>query len=303
MPVNVPPGQFNINQGTTSGGQIQGVGFGGAGLYQYQPPAKHLVNGLLAQYTSQGNPLMQQAQQRAMETSNARGQGSGAYAIGEAQRATIDSMLPVAQQDSETLTRIGMTNAQQAQEAANAQAQIDAMRNQGTQIHQMGSTPQEQMAHELQLQRERLAFEGEQGAMTRAQQESMGLFDLYGGLYGNQMDYANQRQLGYDRFGFDRALAGDQFGYSRGLRGDDFLYNSSLARQNADLDMRQSYANYQQGIGRDMAGFYQNIILGGMQVPEFMANPEAFFGFAQFATGQVPGTGANFFQNLYGGRG
>jgi hypothetical protein len=50
-----------------------------------------------------------------------------------------------------------------------------------------------------------------------------------------------------------------------------------------------------------MQDFYQNIILGGMGNPEFMADPEGFFGLAQFATGQVPGTGANFFRSLFGG--
>jgi hypothetical protein len=29
-------------------------------------------------------------------------------------------------------------------------------------------------------------------------------------------------------------------------------------------------------------------------------DPEGFFGFAQFATGQVPGPGSNFFRNMFG---
>jgi len=300
-PLNAPP-NYNINQQTQGGGLMSGVGFGQGGLYQYIPPDAHLVSGQLKKNIDLKSPLMQQAKQNAMEVAMARGAADTSYQAGAAQRATIDSMLPVASQDSETLTRVGQMNAQNAQDAANLQAQLNAQSGQGGGqiVYDMTGAEEADRQLQLQLQRERLAFEGEQSAYGREHGMSMGLFDLYGNLYQGQQNFGNQRQLGFDEFGFNRALAGDQFGYGRALRGDDFLYNSSLARQNADLDMRQSFANYQMGIGRGMQDFYQNIILGGMQIPEFMADPEGFFGFAQFATGQVPGPGSNFFRNLFG---
>lgn len=301
MPAPTPQ-SYNLNQQTQSGGLMSGVGFGQGGLYQYIPPDAHLVAGQLKKNIDLKSPLMQQAKQNAMEVAMARGAADTSYQAGAAQRATIDSMLPIASQDSETLTRVGQMNAQNAQDAANLQAQLNAQSGQGGGqiVYDMTGENEAERAHQLQLQRERLAFEGEQGAYGREHGMSMGLMDLYGGLFQGQQNFANQRQLGFDEFGFNRALAGDQFGYGRALRGDDFLYNSSLARQNADLDMRQSFANYQMGIGRGMQDFYQNIILGGMGNPEFMADPEGFFGFAQFATGQVPGPGSNFFRNLFG---
>lgn len=289
-PINPPP-NYNINQQTRGGGLMSGVGFGAGGLYQYIPPDEHLVAGQLKKNIDLKSPLMRQARQNAMEVAMARGAADTSYQAGAAQRATIDSMLPIASQDSETLTRVGQMNAQNAQDAANLQAQLNAQSAQGGGqiVYDMTGAEEADRQLQLQLQRERLAFEGEQNAYGREHGMSMGLFDLYGNLYQGQQNFGNQRQLGFDEFGFNRAL-----------RGDDFLYNSSLARQNADLDMRQSYMNYQMGVGRGMQDFYQQIILGGMRNPEFMADPEGFFGFAQFATGQVPGPGSNFFRNLYG---
>lgn len=283
---------------------IDSTNLGPGVAFQYRPPEEHLVSGQLRKNINTRSPLMLQAAGNAQEVANARGMGSGAYAIGEAQRATIDSMLPVASQDSETLTKVGIMNAKAAQDQA-LMDQQKAIANAGSYgSTNTGPTDYDREAERqlaLQLQRERLAFEGEQSGFGREQQQGMGLMGMYGDLYQGQQNFANQQQLGYDRFGFDRALAGDQFGYGRALAGDQFGYNSALARQNADLDMRQSYFNYNTGTARGMQDFYQQIILGGMQNPEFMADPEGFFGFAEFATGAVPGVGADFFSNLYGG--
>lgn len=285
-------------------GNLNSVGMGPGGVFQYQPPDEHLVAGQLRKNINSRSPLMLQAAGNAQEVANARGMGSGAYAIGEAQRATIDSMLPVAAQDSETLTKVGLFNTKAAQDQAlMLQQSMMANGNQnGAVVEDMSAQDREaERQNRLQLQREALAFEGEQSGYTREQQQAMALMGINADLYSGERDFGNQRQLGYDRFGFDRALAGDQFGYGRALAGDQFGYNSSLARQNADLDLRQSYFNYNTSTARGMQDFYTQIILQGMQTPEFMADPEGFFGFAEFATGSVPGPGADFFSGLYGG--
>lgn len=275
---------------------------GPGGAFVYRPPDAHLVAGQLRQNINSRSPLMLQAAGNAQALSAARGMGTGAYAIGEAQRATIDSMLPIASQDSATLTKVGMANADAIREhqVRNAGANAQAAATGGQTVLDMTGENEANRQHELQLQRERLAFEGEQGAYGRDQQSSMGLMDIYGNMYQGQQNFANQRQLGFDEFGFGRTMANDQFGYGRMLANDQFGYNSQLANQNADLDIRQSYFNYRQGQARDLQNFYQNIILGGMGNPEFMAYPQAFFGFAQFATGMVEGPGSSFFRNLFG---
>lgn len=274
-------------------GQLSGANVGPGGVFNYIPPDEHLVAGQLRKNINARSPLMLQAAGGAQELANARGMGSGAYAIGEAQRATIDSMLPVAAQDSETLTKVGMMNAKAAQDKdlMMQQMMMQGGNQNGVVVEDMSAQDREaERQLRLQLQREALAFEGEQGAYTREQQQAMGLMGMYGDLYQGQQNFGNQRQLGYDEFGFNRALAGDQFGY-----------NSSLARQNADLDLRQSYFNYNTSTARGLQDFYTQIILQGMQTPEFMADPEGFFGFAEFATGSVPGPGADFFSRLFGG--
>ncbi|WP_196301497.1 hypothetical protein, partial [Streptococcus pneumoniae] len=55
--------------------------------------------------------------------------------------------------------------------------------------------------------------------------------------------------------------------------------------------MQRDYANNLFGAARDRQSsrmnLYSQIISNGMQVPEFMADPEAFFGFSQFAAGDI----------------
>jgi len=300
---NTPPGSIgaNVRSQTPSGGLMSGISVGGPGIYQYTPPKKHLVYGLMQQYTDPNtSQFVRQASDRGAEFANARGMGSGAYAAGAAAREAIGAALPMAQQDSETLTRVGLANATSAQQYNDLLTQLEAARSEGGSQNVYGGPSQEEMDHELQLQRERLAFEGEQNAFGRQQQNSMGMFDLYGSLFGNQMDYANQRQLGYDQFGFNRALAGDQFNFGRTMAGDNFMYDTARNQQQADLGLRSDYFNYLGNTSQSRNNFYQNVILGGMQNPEWMANPEAFFGFAQYATGMVPGAGSSFFNSLFG---
>ena len=287
-------------------GQLSGANVGPGGVFNYRPPDEHLVAGQLRKNIDSRSPLMLQAAGGAQALANARGMGSGAYAIGEAQRATIDSMLPVAAQDSETLTKVGMMNAKAAQDRdlMMQQMMMQGGNQNGVVVEDMSAQDREaERQNRLQLQREALAFEGEQSGYSREQQHAMALMGINADLYSGERDFGNQRQLGYDRFGFDRALAGDQFGYGRALAGDQFGYNSSLARQNADLDLRHSYFNYNTSTARGLQDFYTQIILQGMQNPDFMADPEGFFGFAEFATGSVPGPGADFFSRLFGGGG
>lgn len=274
-------------------GSISGINQNGMGVFHYNPPEQHLVRGQMGILQNENGQYMQQARQAGMELANARGQGSSSYAAGAAQRAALDAALPIAAQDSETLTRIGLSNAEADQRDAELERQKQILSSQAAGGLQVVRDPEEEAnrAHQLQLQRERLAFEGEMQGLGRGHEYGMGLFGLEGGLFRDQMGYDNQRQMGFDEYGFDLGRMGQEFGY-----------NSALARLGADLGLRGDYFNQRWGSDRDIRqigaqgrmNLYANSILQGMQVPEFMANPEAFMGFIQFISGSQ-------FDDIFGG--
>ena len=180
---NTPPGSIgaNVRSQTPSGGLMSGISVGGPGIYQYTPPKKHLVYGLMQQYTDPNtSQFVRQASDRGAEFANARGMGSGAYAAGAAARAAIGAALSIAAQDSETLTRTGLANAAAAQDYNQMLTQLEAERASrgGQMVVDTSEQEGRQMEHDLQKQRERLAFEGEQNALDRQQQTSMGMFNL-----------------------------------------------------------------------------------------------------------------------------
>lgn len=294
-PLDPPPTQ----QVGNLPGQLSGITRGNMGAFQYTPPTEHLVRGQMGLLQRENGQYLRQAKQNAMELANARGQANSDYAAGAATRAAIDAALPIAAQDSETLTRIGLTNASNAQNMAelDLQRQIASGQGGGNIVYDMTGEQEAQRAHELQMQRERLAFEGEQSGLGRGHDYSMGLMGTEADLFGQMMGFNNQRQLGMDQYGYDLGRMGQEFGY-----------NSALARLGADLGLRSDFFNNQWGMQRDITGqlvggrmnLYNNIISQGMQVPEYMANPEAFMGFAQF----VSGFGFDsIFDGMFGGRG
>ena len=81
-------------------------------------------------------------------------------------------------------------------------------------------------------------------------------------------------------------------------------YSQMNAILGANLGLRNNvlgdYYGNQFGLQRDMIGsrmnLFNNIIMQGMQVPEFMADPHAFLGFAEFINGPM-------WNNLFGAGG
>jgi len=244
---------------------------GGTTAWHYRPPEADLVSGRMARMRRENDPYMQQSKQGAMELANARGQMNSDYAAGAAQRAAIESALPIAAQDSETLTRIGLANSEADRRWQELELQKQIASSQGGPAF-INTGPSEaelerRYAHDLQLQRERLAFEGEQNGLGRGHDYGMGLMGIEAGLFGDQMGYQ-----------YDLGRMGQEYGYNRGL-----------AQLGASLGLQSDYFNNMFGMQRDQAAsrasLYNNMINNGMQVPEFMANPEAFLGFTQAVLG------------------
>ena len=121
------------------------------------------VNGLLAKYLKTSNPIMQQAEATARQAANSRGLANSSLAVGAAQQAVTNSMLPVAQQDATTYNNaeqfnanaensarqftagaVNSANQQQAGLVANALTQNASMGNQSAQFNAQQANAQSQ---------------------------------------------------------------------------------------------------------------------------------------------------------------
>jgi hypothetical protein len=68
------------------------------------------VNGLVGQYLQQNNPVTQTAQTQALQSANARGLSNSTMAVQAGQQAAINSVMPMAQQDSQNYAGVQTAN-------------------------------------------------------------------------------------------------------------------------------------------------------------------------------------------------
>lgn len=298
-PYQQPPTPF-------SGGGFSGLQLGQGGAYVYSPPPEHLVSGQLRQLQSRSNPLVQRARADALRRANARGDINASYAAGAAEGAAFDAMMPVAMQDSATLTRVHMQNAQNAQDRAIAEANANAARG-GDAIGATLAAAERDNAEaarnlQLQLQRERLAFEGEQAGYGR--EHDVGMFERALGrdLTLGERNFLQQMALNEQGFGFTRQLGEDEYGRDIGRMGYEWARDRDLTNQQGDWQSRILDQQNQYNIGGFQRGFFQNIIMSGISNPDVIGNPQAWDGLINFVMGAVPGSASNnFWNSLFGG--
>lgn len=113
-------------------------------------PTKETVQGQVAEITSRGGPLMQQAQTRALKSANRRGLINSSMSVKAGQTAVLDAALPIASQDAATYTR----NKEANQAAGNQALQFTAgSQNQGALQQLTGNQNLEQIGAQGEQQR------------------------------------------------------------------------------------------------------------------------------------------------------
>jgi len=251
MPVPFEPTPPQHGGLTNNVGGLRSQTAGGTTAWQYRPPERDLVAGRMALMRRQNDPYMQQSKQGAMELANARGQINSDYAAGAAQRAAIDAALPIASQDSDTLTKVGLANSEGERRLIEIQMEKDAMAAAANAHSGPAYNPaddERRYAHDLQMQRERLAFEGEQGGLGRGHDYGMGLMGIEGDLFGAQMGYGHESDMANQNYGYDLGRMGAQHGYNRDLA--DQGYGFDLGRMGAEYGYNRGLAD--QGYGHDL---------------------------------------------------
>lgn len=279
--------------------QTVGVPGGGAltqqgGAYIYRPQESDLVAGRLRQLQSRANPLVQASRRDALRRANARGDLNSSYAAGAAEQAAYAAMLPVAQQDSDTLTRVNMQNLQSIQNQQNYEQALNALQGQEIAAGAMAAAQRDIAQQErelgLQLQRERLAFEGEQAGFGR--EHDIGMFERSLGrdLTMQERDFLGRMGLGEQDIWGRRQLQEDAYGQDIGRAGFNWGMQRDLANQQADIGARQSYLDFQIGSQQFMQTLIGGFLASAMQNPDQFGNVQALDGMLQFIGGNVPGS-------------
>jgi hypothetical protein len=222
------------------------------GYVQPNQTASSQITGLL----DSKNPYMQNAERRGLELSNKRGLLNSSIAAGNAQRSAIEAAAPIAMQDANTYSQQMRQN-------------IDALNNRDLAMLNRrregggSNTAAAQLAlqGQLQLQRERLAYEGEQGELQR----QYGAAQQYSG-YGQQLGLQNNQYSNQ----LNNAMTTGMF--QAGV-------NSALSSQN----------------------YYQNAYLGAMNNPAIISNPQGFQNWLNYSQGPFNDLIGSYFDNAFGG--
>lgn len=196
--------------------------------YVREPRQEELSSYQLNQMTNQNNPLMRSARARAEARSAGRGSINSSMAGEAGQRAVIDAATPFAMQDAAAYGQAASENQQYLNQRDLANMEMEnSQRNYDAQLAsaQMGNE------FELQRQRERLAYEGEQSELGRQYGFNMAGMenqfqtgrDWLQNQFGTEQDYRRaQIQSGLNEQDFRFQQMGEMYRYGNQARQDAF---------------------------------------------------------------------------------
>ncbi len=244
--------------------QAQGIYGTDNRAYTRNVTGNELVENRMQGLMNRGGAYMQNAARRGLETANRRGLLNSSIASGSAERASLEAAMPIAQADAAAYGRTQAENMEalnrglmQERDIMNQQT-LEGQRQAGAGINasMQAVLAREQMALDMQRQRENLAFQGEQSGLDRFQQQQMAQFGFGADLARNQQQYGFQRGLNEQGFQFDLGRMGAQ-DYYNSLQGQrDTQQQAYLAQFGAGLNAQNR--------------FYTNF------VDDFFTNPEVY---------------------------
>lgn len=194
--------------------QAQGIQGADNRAYTRQVTNNELVSNQLNNLMNQEGAYLSNARRRGLEQANRRGMLNSSIAAGSAERAGIEAAMPIASADAATYG----TAQTQNMEALNQglMQQRDIMNQQAIAGFQLAAASagagaqarvaREQMALDMQMQRERLAYEGEQAGLSRYHQlgmsntaygQQLGAMGMQYGLQNQNAAAQDQRTFGY----------------------------------------------------------------------------------------------------------
>lgn len=244
--------------------QAQGIQGTDNRAYTRNVTGNELVQNQMQGLMNRGGAYMRNAAQRGLETANRRGLLNSSIASGAAERSSLEAAMPIAQADAATYGRAQTENMDalnrglmQERDILNQQT-MEGLRaaSSGQNAQLQAMLAREQMALDLQRQRENLAFSGEQQGLDRSQQQWLAQFGLGADLTRGQQG-----------FGFQSALSRQGFDQDIGRMGYQDYYNSLEGQR--DMQRQMQLAEFGAGLNF-MNGFYS------MMGDDYLNNPEIY---------------------------
>lgn len=242
-----------INPNVPRNSQAAGIQGTDGRAYTRATTRDELVKNQLSDLLRGDSQYVEMNRDEARRFANTRGLGNSSIAAGAGVRAAIQSALPIAQQDAATVAAMQGQNldalnqgTMQEREIANRMLEAQQGRISAQEAMSIGQRDAEaERRLRLQLQREALAFEGEQGALGREHQLTTMGYDY------NLRDMFANNDVGRDltRMGADYEWR-DRFANNDVAR-QDWLSNNEFNR-NFYGQMSQLFASSQLNSTADM---------------------------------------------------
>lgn len=280
--------------------QAQGIQGSDDRAYTRTVGSNELVENRLGNLLGGDSAYMQQARQQGLQQAASRGLGNSSIAAGAAQREAIKSGLPIASQDASTYSQaqsenMGALNEGLMQERDIANRMLQANRESGTQLEladRQAAQAEADRRMRLQLQRENLAYEGEQQGLGRA-------FQGYMGERGYQQDLG---RMGAE-FGYDLGRMSSDYNFRDNMANNDTFREDWLRSNQFNRDFYGNVAlNFQEADIRNSSDFYSRLSQAMLDDPEVFGNPEFLSGINNFFQGEIfDRQFDSFFENYFGG--
>jgi hypothetical protein len=284
------------NQPAIGANPAKGLSGADGRSYVGQVQGDELVENRLGNLLAKDSNYIQNARSRGLQGASRRGMLNSSIAQGAAERSAIEAGMPIASADAQTYLQTRMQNQSDLnqnlmQERDITNRMLESERNRqiaGDASNAAAADAALRRQLELQMQRERLAFEGEQGGLTRQQQEMM------------------------SRLGFDQDIGRMGIGYQQdlGRMGADYNFRDNLANNDAfrqdwltnnqfNRDFYGSMAlNMQQAQIQNSSQFYRQMGEALFSNPEVFGNPDFLSGINNFFQTNIFD---NYFDRFLGG--
>lgn len=227
-----------------------------------------LTSDQLNRLLASNSPYIQQAQRQGMRGAAARGLGNSSIAAGASQAAAIQAGLPIAQADAQANIQAAESNQRFLNEQLMA-SERNATTLSAAEISAGAATANAELSarNALQMQRERLAYEGEQAGVNRMFNESMAHLNHMFNLGMVDANLGSQLMQMAQGFQFDIGRMDRQFGQ-----------NVFMTEMQQDFNARMNLFNTATGLFSQNMGYVNGINLAILQRaldPDSMMPPEA----------------------------
>lgn len=248
------PGYIDPYDSRIGGGALpSGISGSANRAYTWSPQTGQSSFGLLNRYTASGSPMIRQAESRAAQQAASRGLLNSSIAAGAGRAAAIDAAGQFAESDANQQTAAMLKNVDvlNANEAARAASEMQSTMLGAINEANTSAANADREAR-LQLQREQLAFSGEQNQLDRIHGTDM-----------SRLGYQQQLGLGEQGYGFDLGRMGAEYGYDIGRATNasnlDYRNQSSLGAQQFGYQRQLNQDDYRNNMALQfMQGWYSD---------------------------------------------